>query len=353
MEQNDIIYYNLNMICRKNNDSEPDQPAQFEESRDTVFLKNAQNYHFSITRFTLESNNIPILIPKIQNGQNNVNLTKYAMQMIYNDGIANISSVATYLNYVCNNKYSNYSVSSPIINQQDSPYYYIFNIQDVVDMFNDALNRCFVNLQSLKPDIICVAPTLIYNNDNTFSIYYASIFNQSIKLYLNDDLYSLFKTFQSKYISNNNINNQMVISNKILNTGMINTIDYIIEKQNYPCFQNWSPVQSIVFNSSIGVSTEFVSEPQILNSNSVFGLSTNKVENIITDIILPIDNPCDYNSFVMYNANVYREANLKVSEIRNIGLSIYWKSKFGVNYPIMLSNGNNITVKMKFEQIKK
>ena len=88
------------MICRKNNDSEPDQPAQFEESRDTVFLKYAQNYHFSITRFTLESNNIPILIPKIQNGQNNVNLTKYAMQMIYNDGIANISSVATYLNYV-------------------------------------------------------------------------------------------------------------------------------------------------------------------------------------------------------------------------------------------------------------
>ena len=98
---------------------------------------------------------------------------------------------------------------------------------------------------------------------------------------------------------------------------------------------------------------EYVSEPQILNNSSVFGLSTNKVENVITDIILPIDNPSDYNSFVMYNANVYREANLKVNDIRNIGMSIYWKNKMGKNYPIMLSDGNNVTVKIKFERIAK
>ncbi len=44
--QQDIIYYNLNMICKKNNDGEPDQPAQFEESRDTVFIKKCSRLSF-------------------------------------------------------------------------------------------------------------------------------------------------------------------------------------------------------------------------------------------------------------------------------------------------------------------
>ena len=70
--QNDLIYYNLNMICKKNNDSDPDVEARFDESRDIVFLRNAQEYYFSITRFTLESNNIPVHVPKIKLGQNDV-----------------------------------------------------------------------------------------------------------------------------------------------------------------------------------------------------------------------------------------------------------------------------------------
>jgi hypothetical protein len=220
-------------------------------------------------------------------------------------------------------------------------------------MFNEASTRCITNLISLQAGLSCQAPKMIYNGNNTFSIYYDNDFNSNVSLYLNDDLMKLFHNFSSQYVNNSNINNKLVVSNKMTNVATIDGTTYTIETQSYPCFQNWSPVQSIVFNSSIGVNMEYVSEPQILNNSSVFGLSSNKVENVITDIVLPVDNPSDYNSFVMYNANVYREANLRVSEIRNIGMSIYWKNKLGKNYPIMLSDGNNITVKIKFEKIKK
>lgn len=351
--QSDIIYYNLNMVCKKKSDSEPDVEARFDESRDIIFITNAQTYNFSIIRFTLESNNIPVHIPKIKLGQADINMTNYSMQMIYKNGGTITPSLPVNLEYLCNNKFLNNFVAPPTTQQQDDPYYYIYNIQDVVDMFNEASNRCMTNLISSQAGLSCEAPKMKYNGNNTFSIYFDDLFNANVALYLNNDLMGLFSNFSYKYVNNNGINNKIIVNNKLTNTTTINTINYTIETQSYPSFQNWSPVQSIVFNSSIGVNMEYVSEPQILNNSSVFGLSTNKVENVITDIILPIDNPSDYNSFVMYNANVYREANLKVNDIRNIGMSIYWKNKMGKNYPIMLSDGNNVTVKIKFERIAK
>ena len=77
-------------------------------------------------------------------------------------------------------------------------------------MFNDAVNRCFEKLQSLQDGIICVAPKLIYNNDNTFSIYYDDNFSSDISLYVNDDLFKLFGNFSSRYEMNNGINNMKV-----------------------------------------------------------------------------------------------------------------------------------------------
>ena len=119
--QNDIIYYNLNMVCKKTNDNDPDVEARFDESRDVIFITNGQKYFFSIIRFTLESNNIPIHIPKIKNGQADANMTNYCMQMIYSNGGTTTPSIPVNLEYVCNNKFSNNYVAPPTIQQQDDP----------------------------------------------------------------------------------------------------------------------------------------------------------------------------------------------------------------------------------------
>jgi hypothetical protein len=353
----DIIYYNLSLTCKKVNQTDPDVKAYFQEGRSEVLVSDAQKYNFSITRFTLNSNNLPILIPKIQIGQGDINKTTYGMQFLYSgDGVVNSDSY--YLEYDCRNKYFNNSVSLPTYQQADDPYYYLINIQHFVDMFNDCLSQCFDNIKGKQNTITGTAPQLIYNNNNTFSIYFNNTdftTANSLNLCLNDDLYNLFRNFNYKVINNNGFNNMIFITNKLTNLQTVNGNDYLVESQFYPSMENWTPVQSIVFQTNVlGIYPENVSSPAFLSSsNTIFSQNANATDDILTDIILPIDNPEDYNSFIMYNANVYREANIKQDTIRKIDMYVSWRNKFNSNlYPIMLSDGDTITCKIKFERYK-
>lgn len=88
----DYIYYNADII--NNNTTETadgnvvrDPQVRFNETRDTALLKNAQDYYFSIVRFSMNGPNrdLPLFIPTIQNGTGavNVNLTSYAVALSY------------------------------------------------------------------------------------------------------------------------------------------------------------------------------------------------------------------------------------------------------------------------------
>ena len=170
----DLIYYNIQMTCKKNRPTDPDVKAIFQEGRTEALVKDAQKYHFTISRFTINSNNIPILIPKIQAGQSNINLTSYGMMMAFNDGTDNETTDAYYLTYDCRNKYFNNSVNPPTIQQDDNPYYYLLNIQHFVDMFNACLSDCYNDMKDKVSSLSQNPPQLIYNNNNTFSLYFNS-----------------------------------------------------------------------------------------------------------------------------------------------------------------------------------
>ena len=86
----DYIYYNADII--NNNTTETadgnvvlDPQVRFNETRDTALLKNAQDYYFSIVRFSMNGPNrdLPLFIPTIQNGTGaiNVNLTSYSVAL--------------------------------------------------------------------------------------------------------------------------------------------------------------------------------------------------------------------------------------------------------------------------------
>ena len=126
------IYYNANLVCKKNNANDPDIPAKYFEDRNGSMVDNASTYEFSIIRATVESLNIPILIPEIDTTQTNPNICIYKLQLSCNVKISgvvtNYKSSIVPLIYTCRNKYLNSSVSDPSISgQTDSPYYYIFN----------------------------------------------------------------------------------------------------------------------------------------------------------------------------------------------------------------------------------
>lgn len=357
MSQPDKIYYNLSLICKKNNQTDPDVQARFQEGRQTAILNDASNYTFSIIKFTLNSNNLPILIPKIQTGQTDVNLTTYGMTMSIDDSGVVASTTPYFMEYDCRNKYFNNTISPPTVSQQDDPYYYMLSISHFVDMFNNTLSACYDDIKTQVPSLSGNAPQLIYNNNNLFSLYCdASDFapaNQ-FNIYLNDDLYNLLRNFNFTNVSNNGFNHQLIIKQRVNNLQTIDNVNYIVETQFYPSLQNWTPVQSIIFQSNLlGVNPEKVSAPIQLSSNSTtfFNQNTNNTEDILTDITLPVDNPCDYNSMVVYVANVFREADIVQNTIQKIDMIVGWKNKLnGIIYPIMLSDMDEITCKIKFER---
>jgi hypothetical protein len=102
----------------------------------------------------------------------------------------------------------------------------------------------------------------------------------------------------------------------------------------------------------MGIRSEYLGSTQILSQQINPTQSSNNIENSIADISLPLDNANDYNSCIAYQAGVFRYSDIFTEAIRDIDIKIYWKSKFGVMYPVMLSDGCGMNLKMMFERKK-
>jgi hypothetical protein len=105
----DYVYYNCDIINNNTDDSltgagvgvEPDPQIRFNETRDYPLIKDASLYNFSIIRFTMNGANrdLPLLIPIVQTGQADPNLTTYAVAIPFqqsfttNLGTTTISAV--------------------------------------------------------------------------------------------------------------------------------------------------------------------------------------------------------------------------------------------------------------------
>lgn len=151
----DYVYYNADIINNRTDDATfaltptPDPPIRFNETRDAALIKNADDYHFSIIRFTMNGANrdLPLFIPNIQTGQANVNLTTYNLALTYQATWAtnlgnitfNISPAATPLIYVPEtiNPVLAPVPPAPLVKQDLSTrYYWVYTYQQMVDMVN-------------------------------------------------------------------------------------------------------------------------------------------------------------------------------------------------------------------------
>jgi hypothetical protein len=111
------------------------------------FLKNSQDYFCSVVRFTLQtSNSLPVFIPDILTGQDDVDKTVYAISMSLTkytrDGSGTITSdtfgASKYIDYKCLD-FTQPEPAPPLTRvDTSSTYYFIYNINDWVDMVNDA-----------------------------------------------------------------------------------------------------------------------------------------------------------------------------------------------------------------------
>ncbi len=336
----DNLYVNLSFYYQKANIADPDIPCSFYVNRVTPVLENSEEYTMSIARLDIDSQNIPILIPSIQQGQSNINLTNYVVQINENGGA---QGTPVNLVYVPKNKYG---YNPPNVAGALSQYYWIYSVHDVVEMFNTACATAVSTFSGVSP------PFMKYNGDNTFSIYFDEQFATNYSFCVNEYLYNLFRNFNYEYSQNNGVDYILRVTNQLsTNAVTLNSVNYLVETQTYPSMSvNWSPLSSIVITSP---TLPIISEERVPTINILSGgsNSSNDLEAQLTDIVLSIDNPNDYNNQITYTATTnYRRCSLNAREIREISIQIYWRSKQGVLYPLLMSDGNAGTLKLKFEK---
>lgn len=135
---------------------------------------------------------------------------------------------------------------------------------------------------------------------------------------------------------------------------------YWIAKQDYGSTGSlWSPVQSIVFTSTLlPVKKEYTGKPLILGDSNNSGTtnSASAFEPIVADFVIDQQNEKaeGWRDFTLYEPTAeYKMISLTAShdEIRSIDLQVYWKYRLtGELIPLTMFNCSDVAVKMLFRK---
>jgi hypothetical protein len=136
---------------------------------------------------------------------------------------------------------------------------------------------------------------------------------------------------------------------------------YWIVKQDYNSTNSlWSPVQAIVFTSTLlPVKNEYTAAPVTLGESNTTGSTGSKsaFEPIITDFVVDqqYEKAEGWRDFTLYEPTAeYKLSSFQAShdEIRNIDVQVYWKYRLtGELIPLSMFNCSDVSIKMMFRKI--
>jgi len=358
----DVNAYNYQSI------NQPSPILQFSQTRNNPILENAEDYNLSITRFQLDTFNLPTFIAEIQDNQGDRNLTIDSITLEYDDG-ATVHTSQQYIKWIPQNSSEPLPLAPNATAsglQVQSPYYYCYNFQYYIDLINTALADATTAINSagsISP--ASKAPFLVWDKNTSSATIYAdatyydeeNTAQNRIKLYFNQALYAHFNSFNAYHLGYSATlgrNYRMIFEkNSGKNIEVINSHNYIYLPQEYSTIETWTPINSIVFtSSSLPIVSTQLAEPAIYSNNAlVQGANGNNanVARIITDLQT---NELCYKPNLLYAPSAeYRRIALTGNQsIRDISIEIYWKDKFGRLNPMYLEAGASASIKILFEK---
>jgi hypothetical protein len=366
------IYYDINITNVLNQTTQP-PIIQFKEQRQNAFVKNSGDYYFSIVRFSLDTNTLPLFIPEIVPNQANINLTVYSITLEY--GAFTVQQPIT---WVPQNAFAELpaSPSSTFNKLQDNStgYYYCFNYTYFTFLIQSAFDLAFASLQALvgAPIATANAPVIIWNTDNNSAGVYAEsayydnypvgIVPTPIKIFFNSPLANLLPSFVAKNFGAQGVT---LGRNFLLTIGNFNgtqTIylptsapvasQYVATTvfQEYSTISSWTPISSIVFTSAtLPIVPNQLSAPLIFAEGGIVYANDGNNANfaqIITDFIA---DGGQYKPNIIYTPTQLRLIDLYGnSPISLIDINVFWKSKLGEFYPMQLNSGGACSIKCLF-----
>jgi hypothetical protein len=385
------IYYNINVTddntgflldstgtVKQQTTNDKEIPLVFNQSRSQPYLRNPSEYFLTVTRFTIESPNLPTYIVQPIVG-NNTDVNK----LVYTVSLYSPSTQKAYKQSVIwvPEDLTAQVPKLPITQNTISPssnYYYGYSYNH----FINCVNTAFKNLIANNIDLAGVpAPYLYFDAlTNLFTIggqanYFATDGKGGDAVYsifFNTELFNLFSSLPYVYdlgklsvvnTDNTQLDYQIILNNngylgfatnEVTNplTGLVD----VISTQEYSTLPLWSPVTSIIFKTSM-----LHTAPEQLGTPNVYQYGLENVNakeqnadilNIMIDHIVPLTSGTEYKPYIFYEPQgEYKLTDLYgVTPVDTIDISCFWQDTFGNLIPFYLGVGCSATIKVLFRK---
>lgn len=387
----DYLYYDIDVINSKKFDDGKKITLSYSDIRDKPIISDTSKYYMSIDRVELDGLKLPLFVPKIETGQNDINKTVYKLsiqyQYQYDNGATQTETKTLNIQFFTRNLNSK-TPTAPTVKQQYGEYYFVNTYEHFSKMFNDTLALINTSLQTsiraATSDASITVPTqpvLHYDCSNErFELYLDSktygktgnTFGDTTgtiefhsRIFFDSHLFALFDGFNHSYtgadLKESNTLGVDFLTYEILphldplnlNIVTINSNTYYKMLPNYDILSSvWSPITSLVFISNIPMQPHLTgSGVKELQDQS--GGNSTSLSKIITDIQLPGDSQ-QYKKKISYfsPAAGYRWTELTKSQnsIREIDFQVYYKLKNDSSLvSIETLNGAHVSILIKFK----
>lgn len=344
----DIRHQYLN-IRVANDTVQPFKPGEYTRNNTTVLLEQPRLYKLSVDRFKIPSNTIPLLIAQ---STGILNELVYAFSMS-SDGINFTSANVTYIGNG--------------LETSDPRYYYIYSYSRFIYMLNQTLKTLFNTVfdaafpvpAPADPNYKVVPPHFEFDSvaQKLSLVVPAELFDTELpgatwKLRFNFELLRFVAGFESNIIVNgqlyefktyNKYNNNVPVvitdfdapPNEITKT-------YLNMIADYNALSRWNELDSIQILTNLPVNQQFVETSDTNSATSS--------KPILTDFIVFYPDPNSYAATTIDYSTTERSwfDLYGTSAIRNVQLTFIWVSYTGETYPLFISKGDAITLKLQF-----
>jgi len=405
------IYYDLEIANQALADTGvPPNRLTFTQVRSSTVLDNPNDYFMSIVRFSLDTAGaLPVFIPQIDLEQlpadpDFPNQTVYEVTLGYRDVLSANPVLSAGVTVTYNVVFipHNSATTADIPGQDFKPpttpltirnttinYYWVQNINNWIQMINDALAKAWVDVVALVNTAVpgTIAgddlnpPYLAWNDATGVATLYASInlFNQGAywnpyttaispakaNIWFNNPLHILFSSFEYAFqgyappesflLRVYDRRNNTVAKGTAIGGITEPPFDAFAMGQQFSTGPTMCPITSIIFTTSLlPVLPSLLGVPKIFSGNNG-GLEqqdNNNIINTVTDLEVNLTKGDEYLPNVIYEPTAeYRLLDLQSNApLTSIQIAVVWKDIFGQLHDFYLQNGCGATLKVLFRK---
>lgn len=351
----DNQYVNISMVHNSSDGSNP-SPALYIANKTQPIIGNCSDYYMAIVQFSIPLDQVPILICPVLTTPGNSNTTPLII------GIRDFTANVYYqqnLIWTPELTYENVVIQDGSPAQQVTPYYYMYNYETLINMFNTALNLAFIAYNTANPGNPHSAfqcPYFVYDGTTSLisliahsSWITAPILTQAI--FTNNDSVNFLDSFSTQQYTRindpTNFDNIYNIKYNGINgfgTPVVYPAipTYLRIIQDYDTMFLWSSLRKIVITSA-SLPINFEQSP-IFNNNNPDQYNTIP---ICADFIPANTKAGDSREIAFYTSTFYRLIDLSSdSPLQKIQFEIFWLDKQNILYPLKIGPFNEVTLKI-------